>query len=55
MISVTWTLPNVLTCLRLLAVPFFGAVLVDAGDTSRGRWVALAVFVAASLTDIADG
>ncbi len=55
MIPVTWTLPNVLTGLRLLAVPFFGAVLLGAGDTSQGRWAALALFVAASLTDIADG
>ncbi|WP_246080878.1 CDP-diacylglycerol--glycerol-3-phosphate 3-phosphatidyltransferase [Modestobacter altitudinis] len=51
----TWTLPNVLTVLRLLAVPFLGAVFVVAGNTSAGRWTALALFVAASLTDIADG
>ncbi|WP_246078868.1 CDP-diacylglycerol--glycerol-3-phosphate 3-phosphatidyltransferase [Modestobacter excelsi] len=51
----TWTLPNALTVLRLLAVPFLGAVFVVAGDTSAGRWTALALFVAASLTDVADG
>jgi CDP-diacylglycerol---glycerol-3-phosphate 3-phosphatidyltransferase len=50
-----WTLPNALTGLRLLAVPFLGAVLVVAGDTPRGRWIALALFAAASLTDLADG
>jgi CDP-diacylglycerol--glycerol-3-phosphate 3-phosphatidyltransferase len=55
MMPTTWTLPNVLTGLRLLAVPFLGAVLIVDGDTSRGRWIALALFVAASLTDVADG
>ncbi|SFT36463.1 CDP-diacylglycerol--glycerol-3-phosphate 3-phosphatidyltransferase [Geodermatophilus amargosae] len=50
-----WTLPNALTGLRLLAVPVLGSVLVVSGDTSRGRWIALALFVAASLTDVADG
>jgi CDP-diacylglycerol--glycerol-3-phosphate 3-phosphatidyltransferase len=55
MTSGMWTLPNALTGLRLLAVPVLGAVLVVSGDTSRGRWIALALFVAASLTDVADG
>ncbi|MGY1715029.1 CDP-alcohol phosphatidyltransferase family protein [Geodermatophilus sp. SYSU D01106] len=50
-----WTLPNGLTGLRLLAVPFLGAVLVLEGDTPGGRWAALALFVAASVTDVADG
>jgi CDP-diacylglycerol--glycerol-3-phosphate 3-phosphatidyltransferase len=50
-----WTLPNVLTGLRLLAVPFLGAVLVVAGDTAAGRWGALALFAAASVTDAVDG
>jgi CDP-diacylglycerol---glycerol-3-phosphate 3-phosphatidyltransferase len=50
-----WTLPNVLTGLRLLAVPVFGAVLVVAGDSGAGRWTALVLFLAASLTDLADG
>ena len=51
----TWTLPNALTGLRLAVVPFVGAVLVVAGDTAEGRWIALALFGAASLTDVADG
>lgn len=50
-----WTLPNVLTGLRLVAVPFLAAVLVVAGDSPDGRAVALGLFVAASLTDLADG
>jgi CDP-diacylglycerol--glycerol-3-phosphate 3-phosphatidyltransferase len=55
MTAAMWTLPNVLTGLRLLAVPFLGAALVVAGDTPEGRHTALGLFVAASLTDIADG
>jgi len=50
-----WTLPNVLTALRLLVVPFLGGVLVIAGDSPGGRLTALALFVAASVTDVADG
>jgi CDP-diacylglycerol---glycerol-3-phosphate 3-phosphatidyltransferase len=50
-----WTLPNALTGLRLLAVPFLAVVLVVDGDSSAGRWTALALFVAASLTDLVDG
>jgi hypothetical protein len=36
MTAAMWTLPNVLTGLRLLAVPFLGAALVVAGDTPEG-------------------
>jgi CDP-diacylglycerol---glycerol-3-phosphate 3-phosphatidyltransferase len=53
--TATWNLPNVLTGLRLAAVPVMGAVLVAEGHERTGRWVALALFVAASLTDVADG
>ncbi|MGY1619982.1 CDP-diacylglycerol--glycerol-3-phosphate 3-phosphatidyltransferase [Geodermatophilus sp. SYSU D00691] len=55
MIAEMRTLPNVLTCLRLLTVPFLGVVLVSGGGTPAGRWTALALFVAAALTDLADG
>lgn len=55
MSATVWTLPNALTALRLLAVPVLGAVLVTAGDRPDGRVLALTVFVAASLTDAADG
>jgi CDP-diacylglycerol--glycerol-3-phosphate 3-phosphatidyltransferase len=50
-----WTLPNTLTGLRLLAAPALGGVLLTEGGTPGGRWLALALFVAASLTDLADG
>ena len=48
--SNVWTIPNVLTMLRLLLVPVFVVLFV------RGmRKAALAVFLAASLTDLLDG
>lgn len=48
------SLPNVLTYLRIAAVPLMAAcfVLID-GDV--GRWAALFVFVLASVTDWLDG
>jgi CDP-diacylglycerol--glycerol-3-phosphate 3-phosphatidyltransferase len=55
MIHATVNLPNALTGVRLLSVPVLGVVLVVAGDTREGRWAALALFVGASLTDVADG
>jgi CDP-diacylglycerol--glycerol-3-phosphate 3-phosphatidyltransferase len=55
MSGAAWTLPNTLTGLRLLAAPVLGGVLLAEGGTPGGRWLALALFVAASLTDLADG
>jgi len=53
--ATAWNLPNLLTGLRLAVVPFLGAVLVLEGDRAGGRWAALALFVGASVTDLADG
>ena len=51
-----WNLPNALTTLRILMVPFFGwALLVDGGDSILWRVVAWVVFVAAMITDKIDG
>jgi CDP-diacylglycerol--glycerol-3-phosphate 3-phosphatidyltransferase len=49
-------LPNLLTLLRLLLVPVFAVLLLadDGADAALRVWAA-AVFVAASLTDLADG
>lgn len=48
-------LPNKLTLLRILLIPFFViALLVPTGITWQ-NWIALAIFVIASLTDLADG
>ena len=51
-----WNLPNALTTLRILMVPFFGwALLVDGGDSILWRTVAWAVFATAMVTDKVDG
>jgi CDP-diacylglycerol--glycerol-3-phosphate 3-phosphatidyltransferase len=51
-----WNLPNALTTLRIVMVPFFGwALLVDGGDSILWRTVAWALFVAAMITDKVDG
>ena len=49
-------LPNALTTLRILMVPFFGwALLVDGGDSVTWRCVAFGLFVVAMITDKVDG
>ena len=54
-----WSLPNILTYGRILAVPaivacfFFETRVLTGGDWAR--WIALAIFVAASVTDYLDG
>lgn len=49
-----FSLPNVLTYLRILAVPAIVAILFWPRDDSM-RWWALAFFVAAAVTDYFDG
>ena len=48
-------LPNKLTIIRVLLIPFFVFFMLvpAAGDASR--YIALIIFIAASLTDLADG
>ncbi len=48
-------LPNKLTLLRVVMVPFFVAVLLARPFGDASDWGALVIFVAASLTDLADG
>ncbi len=49
-------LPNFLTTLRIVMVPFFGwALLVDGGDSVLWRTVAWALFAVAMITDKIDG
>jgi CDP-diacylglycerol--glycerol-3-phosphate 3-phosphatidyltransferase len=51
-----WNVPNALTTLRIVAVPFFGwALLTDDGQSPQWRWVAYAIFVLAMITDKIDG
>lgn len=49
-------LPNKLTVLRVILIPFFvAALMVNGGTDQTMRIVAGAIFIAASLTDLLDG
>ena len=54
-----WSLPNLLTYGRIVAVPlivacfFFETRVLTGGDWAR--WIALGIFIAASVTDYLDG
>ncbi|WP_445257510.1 CDP-diacylglycerol--glycerol-3-phosphate 3-phosphatidyltransferase [Nocardioides aurantiacus] len=51
-----WNVPNALTTLRIVMVPFFGwALLHDGGQDLTWRWVAWVLFALAMLTDKIDG
>ena len=51
-----WNVPNVLTTLRIVSVPFFAwALLVDGGESITWRCVAFVIFVVAMITDKIDG
>ncbi len=51
-----WNVPNALTTLRILMVPFFAwALLVDDGEAAGWRWVAYVIFALAMVTDKVDG
>ena len=51
-----WNVPNALTTLRIVMVPFFAwALLVDDGGSTGWRWVAFGLFAAAMITDKIDG
>lgn len=48
-------LPNKLTVLRVIMVPFFVFfMLTDVGGAAN-KWIALILFIVASLTDMLDG
>ena len=48
-------LPNKLTLSRIVAIPFFVAAMLIQTGWEGQKWIALIIFVAASLTDLADG
>ena len=47
-------LPNKLTMFRVILIPFF-IVFLLASLTPYDKWIALAIFIIASLTDLLDG
>ena len=51
-----WNVPNALTTLRIVMVPFYGwALLVDGGESVLWRTVACVIFTLAMVTDKIDG
>lgn len=48
-------LPNKLTMLRVILIPFFVFFLLTDYVGEAGKWIALGIFAAASLTDMLDG
>jgi cardiolipin synthase (CMP-forming) len=51
--SKVWTVPNMLTYGRIVAVPVVAALLMVGGE--RSRWVALGIYILAAITDFLDG
>ena len=48
-------LPNKLTVLRIIMVPFFVFFMLTDVGGSTNKWIALVIFCVASLTDMLDG
>jgi CDP-diacylglycerol---glycerol-3-phosphate 3-phosphatidyltransferase len=48
-------LPNKLTMLRVILIPFFVAFMLADICGAADSWIALAIFIVASLTDLLDG
>ena len=48
-------LPNKLTILRVLMIPFFVAFMLMDIAGAADKWIAVAIFIVASLTDFLDG
>ena len=52
-VSRFWSLPNVLTYARIIAIPALVACFFVKGDW--GRWAAMWIFIAAGVSDFLDG
>lgn len=48
-------LPNKLTLARVIMIPFFVVFMLTDLGGSASKWIALAIFIIASLTDLLDG
>jgi CDP-diacylglycerol--glycerol-3-phosphate 3-phosphatidyltransferase/cardiolipin synthase len=53
-ISHNWSLPNILTYARVVAVPLVVGLMFWPAE-AWARWTALAIFIAAAVTDFFDG
>ncbi len=53
-VSSSWSLPNILTYARCVAVPVVAGLLFWPNE-SWARWIALVIFIAAAITDFFDG
>ncbi|WP_375387701.1 CDP-diacylglycerol--glycerol-3-phosphate 3-phosphatidyltransferase [uncultured Amnibacterium sp.] len=51
----TWSVPNLISILRIVLVPVFVGVLLAGADGGALRWAATALFVVAISTDSLDG
>ena len=47
--------PNKLTLLRVIMIPFFVTFMMLPFTGTNGKWISLAIFIVASLTDALDG
>ncbi len=48
-------LPNKLTVFRVILIPFFVFFLLSSAFEGYGKYIAVVIFIVASLTDFADG
>lgn len=48
-------LPNKLTIMRVILIPFFGFFLLSPYFPAYGNYIAVSIFIVASLTDMLDG
>lgn len=48
-------LPNKLTMFRVILIPFFVVFMLTDFAGAAAKWIALGIFVVASLTDLLDG
>jgi CDP-diacylglycerol--glycerol-3-phosphate 3-phosphatidyltransferase len=51
----TWSVPNLISLVRIVLVPVFVVVLLIGADGGAVRWIATALFVVAISTDSLDG
>ena len=48
-------LPNKLTMARVIMIPFFVIFMLTGCGGEASKWISLAIFIVASLTDLLDG